>query len=102
MDRLEMLRRFVEQRPDDPFPRYGLAMELRKLQRWDECANAFKELCEAFPDYLPAYLMAGGVEVERKQVPAARAYFERGLELARTQSDEKALDELGAALAELP
>ena len=30
MDRLAMLQQFVAQRPDDPFARYGLAMELKK------------------------------------------------------------------------
>jgi hypothetical protein len=30
MDRLAMLQQFVAKRPDDPFARYGLAMELKK------------------------------------------------------------------------
>ena len=32
MDRLPLLRKMAEARPGDPFPRYGLAMELAKRE----------------------------------------------------------------------
>ena len=59
MDRLEMLRKFASQRPDDPFPQYGLAMELRKRGELTEANDAFASLMARHPAYIAAYLMAG-------------------------------------------
>ena len=59
MDRLAMLQQFVAQRPDDPFARYGLAMELKKRGLLAQANAVFVELMSRHPDYVPAYLMAG-------------------------------------------
>ena len=40
MDRLAMLEKMVAAKPDDPFPKYGRAMELKKLGRNDEARAA--------------------------------------------------------------
>ena len=40
-NRVEQLKGFIESNPDDPFTRYGLAMELKKLGRHDEAREAF-------------------------------------------------------------
>ena len=37
--------------PQDPFPRYGLAMELKSRGELEASATAFDELIAAFPDY---------------------------------------------------
>ena len=54
MGRIEQLMQFVEQNPGDPFPRYGLAMELKNGGRLEEAELAFDELVRRFPDYTPA------------------------------------------------
>ena len=36
MDRIEMLRQFIVANPKDPFPRYGLAIELKNQGRLEE------------------------------------------------------------------
>ncbi len=59
MDRLAMLQQFVAQKPDDPFARYGLAMELKKRGLLAQANAAFVELMSRHPTYVPAYLMAG-------------------------------------------
>src|SRR5690606_7956172 len=59
VDRLAMLQRMVETRSDDPFPRYGLAMEHRGRGDVAAATATFEALLERFPNYVPAYLMFG-------------------------------------------
>jgi predicted Zn-dependent protease len=101
-DRLTMLRRLIEERPQDPFPRYGLAMEQRRLGRHEEAWACFAELLERHPGYVPAYLMAGQVLVSLGRADEAAAVYERGATAARAAGDEHARSELEAARAGLP
>ncbi len=101
MDRLAMLQKFVAQRPDDPFARYGLAMELKKRGHLDEADSTFAELMTRHPTYVPTYLMAGTALRERGLRDQAREVFTRGLDAARTAGDTHALGELQDALAAL-
>ena len=102
MDRIATFRTFIAQRPDDPFPRYGLAMELRGQGQLGLAIEAFNELATKWPDYVPTYLMAGTALVESGNAEGARSMFERGIEAARRRSDNHALSELQTALAGLP
>ncbi len=98
MDRLAMLEKMVVARPDDPFPKYGRAMELKKLGRNDEARGAFDQLIEAHPAYVPAFLMSGNLLEAMGDVDAARARYERGVEVAQAAGDDHAMSELQAAL----
>ncbi|MBL8975104.1 MAG: hypothetical protein JNK56_31185, partial [Myxococcales bacterium] len=54
MDRLTMLQQFVAQKPDDPFARYGLAMELNQRGLAAQANAAFVERMSRHPNYVPA------------------------------------------------
>jgi hypothetical protein len=99
MDRVTMFRTFIERTPTDPFPRYGLAMEL--VGRGDRAGAAaeFAALIEKFPDYVPAYLMAGNNHVELAQNERARETYRIGIEVATRKGDDHAARELEAALS---
>jgi len=99
IDRLAMLERFVAERPQDPFPHYGLAMEYRKRGRLEEARAAFEALLERHPGYVPAYLMAGNALVEAGDRGAAAAVYERGIAAASAAGDDHALSELQSARA---
>lgn len=101
MDRLEMLQQFVARAPNEPFPRYGLAMEFKKRGLLVEASAAFAELIRRSPSYVPAYLMAGQTLVAAGDPAGARAVFEQGIAAARTAGDDHALGELEAARAAL-
>jgi len=93
-----MLLKFVDQQPGNPFPRYGLAMEYKKLGRLPEANAAFAALIEAHPDYIAAYLMAGEALAEGGDVEAAKAMYSRGITAAVAAGDDHALSELQTAL----
>ncbi len=96
--RIETFRQAVEQRPDEPFARYSLAMSYRAAGRVDEALREFEELVRRNPRYVPTYLMLGQVLVGLgRAADAARAY-ERGIEAAVGPNDEHARSELRKAL----
>jgi predicted Zn-dependent protease len=101
MSRLETLRRIAEQKPDDPFPQYGLAMELRRTGAHDEALAAFTTLAERQPDYVPQYLMHGQLLAELGRKDEARAVLERGQAVAARKGDGHAGSELASALEAL-
>ncbi len=101
MDRLAMLRQFVAQKPDEAFPRYGLAMELRKRGLLAEAIAEFRELVARNPGYIPTYLMAGNALVEQGDRAAALAMLHQGITAARAAGDAHALGELESAAAAL-
>lgn len=99
--RLSMLERMAQSDGNDPFPRYGLALEYRKLGRHDEALAAFGELVRRHPDYVPAYLMFGNFLRELGRPGEAADVYARGISVARSSGDAHALGELEGALAEL-
>jgi Tfp pilus assembly protein PilF len=100
IDRIATFRALIAKSPQDPFPRYGLAMEFRSRGEMESASAAFDELIAAFPDYVPSYLMAGGVASSLGQRDSARTLFQRGIEVASARGDSHARGELQSALAE--
>lgn len=98
MSRLQTLRRIAAQRPSDPFPRYGLAMELRREGQLDDAIAAFAELEASAPDYVPQYLMHGQILLELERKDDARQVMERGLGVANRKGDAHAASELRGAI----
>ena len=101
MDRIAQLRSFITQQPSNPFPHYGLALEYRNTGKLEQAQGVFDQLAEEFPDYLPAYLMAGNNLVDLGRASDAQARYRRGIEVARKAGNEHARSELETALAEL-
>ncbi len=97
--RLAFLEKLTRDGSKDPLAWYGLAMEYRKLERWDEALQTFAALRAENPDYVAMYLMCGQMldGVGRKE--EARSWMEAGLERARAKGDGHAASELESALA---
>jgi predicted Zn-dependent protease len=101
MDRIATFRSFIAKSPTDPFPRYGLAMELKGNGDLAGAWAAFDELITQFPDYVPTYLMAGGTLVALGRKDEAAEIFRKGIEVARRRGDQHARGELETALSEI-
>jgi tetratricopeptide (TPR) repeat protein len=101
MDRIATFKSFIERSPNDPFPRYGLAMEHKGRGELAEAWAVFSELLAQFPDYVPTYLMAGGTLAALGRRDEAADVYRRGIEAAGKKRDSHAARELEAALAEL-
>jgi len=96
-DRVDSLKQFVDESPDDPLPRYGLAMEYRRLGQLEASDEVFRQIRERFPDYLPQYLIHGQVLESLDRQDAAREAYTLGLEKAEAAGEAHAARELEAA-----
>jgi tetratricopeptide (TPR) repeat protein len=101
MDRIATFKSFISRSPTDPFPRYGLAMELKTRGELAEAWATFSELLEKFPDYVPSYLMAGGTLVALSRRDEAADVYRRGIAVATRRGDQHARGELESALSEI-
>ena len=96
--RLEMLRSFAEKRPEDPFPRYALAMELKTSGAGEAAWREFESLIAEHTDYIASYAPAGEVLTGLGRLHEARALYGRGIEACTRRSDTHTRDHLEAAL----
>ncbi len=97
--RLVFLEKLTRDGTDDPLAWYGLAMEYRKLERWDEALQTFTTLRSRLPDYVAMYLMCGQMLDGIGRRDEAREWLEAGLERAREKGDTHAASEIESALA---
>lgn len=96
--RLAAFQKFVAARPDDPFTRYSLAMQLRSMGRDEAAVAEFRELGRRAPDYVPTWLMLGqSLEAMGRDAEAAAAYQD-GIAAATRQANHHARSELEDAL----
>jgi len=101
MDRTEQLRKFIAASPDDPFPRYALALELKGKGEAAAAAVELNELLRRAPDYLAAYLQLGTILDALDRAEEAREALARGQVVARRQGNTHTLSELTQALETL-
>jgi predicted Zn-dependent protease len=99
--RLAYLEKVTADGTDDPLAWYGLAMEYRKLQRWDEALQTFTTLRTRKPDYIAMYLMCGQMLDECGRKDEARDWLDVGLAAARAKGDSHAAGEIESAIAAL-
>lgn len=97
--KLELLSEIAAKDPKQPFPRYGLAMELMGLGRHEESAEAFRALARDLPDYTPTYFQAGKVMEKLDRLDEARDFYRRGIEAATRSGNHHAREEIEAALS---
>ena len=99
--RIDALLGFIQQKPQDPFPRYALALEYKNAGRLDEARATFDALMIAHPDYTAAYLHAGNTLLALGLRDDARTVYQRGVEVCVRRGDAHARGELEGALASL-
>lgn len=99
--RLAFLEKMTAEGSKDPMAWYGLAMEYRKLERWDEALQTFTTLRTNQPDYTAMYLMCGQMLGEIGRRDEAREWMEAGLAQAKKKGDGHAASELESALSTL-
>lgn len=98
--RLDKLKQFTEEEPDDPFNWYALAMEYLKFDR-SRALEILNELIRNHPSYLPTYYQAGLLQAAHGNPDEARRILEHGWTLAQKQQDGKTARELRAAIEAL-
>ena len=101
MDRLAMLTEILSQNPNDPFARYGLAMEYSKNGEIEQALEEFARLLSANPDYTAGYFMAAQTLARANRNEEAKKMLSDGIASARRTNNAHALSEMEAMLGEL-
>jgi len=97
--RLQQIRNLLQDDPDDPFLRYGLAMELISLGDSTEAVEIFRDLMQRTPGYVPTYLMLAQTLQRQGKEPEAANVLRSGIAVAQAAGEEHAMSELQALLA---
>ena len=95
-NRLEILRQFVAEEPQDAFNHYALATELLKTSKM-ESKEIFEYLIQHHVNYLPTYYHLGALYVELGEQQLAESTYLSGIDLAHKIGNEKTLKELKGA-----
>ena len=93
-DRLEQLKTFHEEDPEDPFTRYALAQEHLKYDNASRALALFEELVETDPDYVGTYYHLGKLYERLDRTDDAIDTYAQGIEVAREEGTQKDLSEL--------
>ncbi|REJ85189.1 MAG: tetratricopeptide repeat protein [Bacteroidetes bacterium] len=97
-NRIEILKQYLSEDPDDNFLRYALALEHFSSGELINAETNLVELLENNPEYLAAYYQLGKTfEALGKTCEAAETYS-KGILVAEKQKNMKTLAELKSAL----
>lgn len=81
--RIEALRKMAEARPDDPRPRFGLALEHERRGEWAAAADTLRDYLARADDEGNAWGRLGAALRRLGRDDEARDAYERGIEAAR-------------------
>ena len=93
-ERLQALQELLEDDPSDAFTRYGVAMQLKGLERYVAALAHFKVLLEEHPDYVASYYHHAGALHAEGETARALEVIELGCAAAAEQGDRHAQNEL--------
>jgi thioredoxin-like negative regulator of GroEL len=96
-----MLEEFALRKPDDPFVRYGLAMECMNTGDVAAADEQFRTLIERNANYVPAYLMYAQMLVRESRSEEAKQVLSSGITAALKKGDQHACAEMESLLSEL-
>ncbi len=97
-DRIQMLKKMLEQEPNDEFLNYALALEYHKLNKTQDAISLLNKVIAINPTYHTAYYQLGKICEEQDNVPGAVSQYLLGREEAKKQNDLKAYGEFNEAL----
>lgn len=93
LDRLELLKQFTREEPENPFNWYALAIEYLDLDQSKAEVN-FDKLLNSFEYYLPTYYTAAHFFTQKEEIQKAKTIYEKGIKLASDTNEIKTLKEL--------
>lgn len=99
--RKQQIEEMLAEDPNDPFLRYGLAMEYVSAGQDEEALRCFQELMRVAPDYVPGYMQAGRTLTRLQRDQEARQVYRDGIAQARQKGDGHAAEEMERFLEDL-
>jgi len=91
----------LQARPDDELLHFSLGKALYDAGRIPEATSHLQTALKARPDWMVVTMLLAKIALQQNDNVAARALYEKGLELAIAQDHEGPQEEIRAALAKL-
>lgn len=98
--RLNLLLKYLEEEPNDPFNLYAIATEYLS-ESIEKAKEYFDQLLEKHSDYLPTYFHAAQLYADIEEEKKAIDIYTKGISLAVLQRNTKTQRELEAAYQNL-
>ena len=97
MDRIEKLKAFLQENPNDPFLKHALGMEYRSLGEDRVALTWYESALETDPDYVPSFYQLAKYWEEKGDRAKALDYYDNGILAAQKASDTHMVNELRQA-----
>ena len=101
MNRIEKLKDFLKQDPQDSFVQHALALEYVKAGDDSQAQRLFEEILTRDPGYIGSYYHLAKLFERMGDAQSATQWYERGMEQARNAGENHAYNELRSAYEEL-
>jgi len=98
MNRIEILKGFLNENPNDSFSRYALALEYVKLGQDDDALREFETVKGNDPAYVATYFQLGQLYQKLGRSHEAEKTFRTGITVAAKAGDDHTRSELEGAL----
>lgn len=99
-ERIQQLKAFLEEEPDNSFLTFALGLEYVKQDRLDEARGLFEKVQQKDPQYIGVYYHLGKLYESLGENKKAVDTYRCGIEIARKAGDQHSASELQEALAE--
>jgi tetratricopeptide (TPR) repeat protein len=97
--RIDSLLQMLNQEPDDVFLNYALGLEYAKNSLTHSLAESqFKKVLVNNGQYIAAYYQLGQLYEQMGKKEEALEYYYKGLEIAKMQKNNKAINEINEAI----
>lgn len=95
---MDMLRQYLADDPADDFSEYALALEFEKAGNRKEALSHLERILERNAEYLAAYYQCGKMYEAENNAEKAIERYQKGMEIAVLQQDQKTFNELKTAV----
>ena len=96
--RIDILKGFLAENPNDSFSRYALALEYVKLGQHEDARREFETVTSSDPDYVATYYQLGQLYQKMSLPHEAEKTYRTGIVVAGKAGDSHTQSELAAAL----
>lgn len=101
MERIEKLKAFLAQNPEDSFVQHALALEYIKLDRDNEAKELFEAILTRDEKYIGSYYHLAKLLERNGNTEEAITWYEKGMKVAKEAGDNHAYNELQMAYEDL-
>jgi Tfp pilus assembly protein PilF len=98
VERMQKIRDFLRENPDDSFLNHALALEHIKLGEDAAARPLFEKIVRIDPGYIGSYYHLGRIYEREEKFNQAKDIYARGIEEAKKVSDWLTVNELRSAL----